>query len=117
MKNAPPVKPARLAAKLQQLRLNLGLSQTEMLNRLGYGETLFRSNISQYELGAREPALSVLLAYARAANVIVDVLIDDELDLPKKLPSRHKHPGVARDVASHASPNAARRITIKKTTS
>ncbi|MCP9495199.1 MAG: helix-turn-helix domain-containing protein [Pyrinomonadaceae bacterium MAG19_C2-C3] len=110
MKNASPVKPTRLAAKLQQLRLSLGLSQTEMLNRLGYGDKLFRSNVSQYELGTREPALGVLLAYARAANVIVDVLIDDALDLPEKLPSKHKHSGITRVVDS----NRSRRITIKQ---
>lgn len=58
-----------------------------MLNQLGFKERLFRSNISQYELGTREPSLLVLLAYARLAKVSVDVLIDDELDLPQKIES------------------------------
>jgi transcriptional regulator with XRE-family HTH domain len=96
MKHAPATRPKRLAEKLRQIRLALGLSQSEMLDRLGFGETLFRGNISQYELGRREPPLMVLLAYAEAANVYVDALIKDEVDLPDVLPSRKKHEGVER---------------------
>jgi transcriptional regulator with XRE-family HTH domain len=46
------------------------------------------SAVSQYELGTREPPLPVLLKYARLAGVIMDVLVDDEMDLPKKLPGK-----------------------------
>jgi hypothetical protein len=38
----------------------------------------------------------VLLAYAEAANVYVDALIKDTVDLPGKLPSRKKHEGLER---------------------
>jgi hypothetical protein len=38
----------------------------------------------------------VLLAYARAANVIADVLIDDDLDLPANPPTAKKHEGIRR---------------------
>jgi transcriptional regulator with XRE-family HTH domain len=89
-------KAARLGEKLLRIRLELDLSQNGMLERLGFGEELFRSNVSQYELGARVPPLPVLLEYARAAGVWVDVLIDDELDLPDKLPSPAKHEGIRR---------------------
>jgi hypothetical protein len=41
-------------------------------------------------LDKAEPTLMVLLRYARVAGVIVDVLIDDELDLPENLPARRK---------------------------
>jgi transcriptional regulator with XRE-family HTH domain len=88
MKNAPVTRPKRLAEKLRQIRLALGLSQSEMLDRLGFGEVLFRGNVSQYELGRREPPLMVLLAYARAGAVSVEALIDDDLELPKKLTAR-----------------------------
>jgi transcriptional regulator with XRE-family HTH domain len=81
----------RLAEKLLQIRLALGLSQNEMLRRLGAEDQLYRTNISNYELGQREPPLFVLLSYARIAGVCVDVLIDDELELPEKLPSKPKH--------------------------
>lgn len=101
MKNPSRTKSARLAEKLLQIRLALGLSQNAMLEHLGFTEELFRSNISQYELGTREPALPVLLEYARAAGVWLDVLIDDELDLPKQLPSPTKSEGIKHKTASH----------------
>jgi transcriptional regulator with XRE-family HTH domain len=88
MGRMPRPKPARLAEKLIRIRQSLGLSQNGMLARLGLNEKLFRSAISGYELGTREPPLPVLLEYARSVGVWVDVLIDDELDLPAKLPSK-----------------------------
>lgn len=102
MKNASRTRSARLASKLLHIRSELGLSQSEMLDRLGFSEQLFRSNISQYELGAREPPLPVLLSYARVANVFVDALIDDDLDLPRKLPSAKKTEGIKRSSESRS---------------
>jgi transcriptional regulator with XRE-family HTH domain len=77
----------RLAEKLLQIRFALGLSQSEMVKRLDVEEMIVYNRISDYELGKREPPLPILLRYARAANVYVDVLIDDELDLPERLPA------------------------------
>ena len=82
-------KPKRLAEKLLQVRLGLGLSQNEMIKRLGVDLT--QNRISDYELDRGEPPLTVLLLYARAAGVSTDFLIDDELDLPAKLPAKPKH--------------------------
>ena|SRR5258708_2049388 len=87
------LKPARLAEKLLQIRTTLGLSQSEMVERLGLTDVLYRSNISGFEIGERVPPLPVLLRYARAAGICVDLLIDDELELPKKLPSVPTHIG------------------------
>jgi transcriptional regulator with XRE-family HTH domain len=42
---------------------------------------VYRSHISEFENGKREPSLLVLLQCARAAGVPVDVLIDDDLDV------------------------------------
>ena len=78
-------KPARLGEKLLQVRNALGLSQNEILSRLGLTERLSRDDISKYERGVREPSLLVLLRYARAAGISTDVLIDDELNLPARL--------------------------------
>ncbi len=88
MGNARP-RPARLAEKLLQIRLALGLSQTEMLKRLGL-EGMQYARISEYEQGIREPSLIVLLQYSRAAGIHMEVLADDELDLPTRLPARRK---------------------------
>lgn len=57
----------------------MGLSQNEMLRSLGYQDFFDRSTISHYESGEREPPLPVLLAYAKAINVTVDDLIDDQI--------------------------------------
>ncbi len=96
MARSPRPKPARLPEKLLQIRLALGLSQGGMLYQLGLHEKLSRTSVSAYEVGTSEPPLPVLLDYARMANVWVDVLIDDELDLPAKLPSAKRHEGVKR---------------------
>jgi len=87
-------RPARLAEKLLHVRTALGLSQNELIGRLGLSDELTQARISAYERGVREPPLVVLLYYARAASVSVEALIDDELDLPDKLPSRRKSEGV-----------------------
>ena len=89
-------KQQRLGEKLRQVRLSLGISQTEMLYRLGAEDLIVYTQISRFESGEREPSLQLLLLYARAANVTVEALIDDELDLPAKLPSVTKHEGVRR---------------------
>lgn len=81
----------KLAEKLLQIRQALGLSQTEMLKRLGFEDVLDYKRISEYELGKNEPPLAVLLSYARVAGVCMDTLVDDELDLPAKLPAKGKH--------------------------
>jgi transcriptional regulator with XRE-family HTH domain len=84
----------RLAVKLRQVRTALGLTQEQMFERLGETKTaLYPGHISLYEGGQREPPLPVLLRYARIAGVYVDVLIDDELDLPDKLPTKTKREG------------------------
>lgn len=91
---AKRIKPARLAEKLLQIRDALGLSQNEMLRKLGRDDVFDRTAISYYERGEREPPLPVLLEYARAANVYLEVLVDDSLDLPDKIPSGRKSEGV-----------------------
>jgi transcriptional regulator with XRE-family HTH domain len=88
MGSASRDKPRRLPEKLAQIRERLGLSQNGLLRHLGLEGRLGRAKISEFERGEREPTLPVLLKYARAAGVSTDVLIDDELDLPKKLPGR-----------------------------
>ena len=73
------------------IRQALGLSQNEMIKRLGVDLT--QNRISDYELDMGEPPLPVLLRYARVAGICVDALIDDEMDLPARLPAKPKHGG------------------------
>jgi transcriptional regulator with XRE-family HTH domain len=83
--------PERLAEKLRQIRLSLGLSQSQMLRRLELEETISYTKISHYELGRRLPSFIELLRYAEVAGVCTDVLLRDDLDLPVKLPAKPKH--------------------------
>ena len=91
MGRASKRKPSRLAEKLLQIRTALGLSQNEMIRRLGLSDELLQASISGYELGTRIPPLPILLLYADVAGVCTDVLINDKLDLPAKLPNKPKH--------------------------
>ena len=92
-------RPERLAEKLLQIRNALGLSQGGMLQRIGLGESGYRHYVSQFETGKREPSLLILLQYARAANVYVEALIDDDVDLPARLPAASKSEGLRRTPA------------------
>lgn len=86
--------PARLAEKLLDIRNRLGLSQSQMARRLQSKDIrLYSAHLSGYEAGTREPPLQILLNYARTAGIAVEVLIDDKLDLPERLPARRKRKG------------------------
>lgn len=91
MARAARQKPAGLADKLLEIRTKLDLSQNEMLRRMGLENELAREEVSAFERGIRVPPIPVLLRYARAAGVCLDVLADDDLNLPKTLPGRPDH--------------------------
>ena len=91
MGKRPRRTPSRLGEKLLQIRICLGLSQTQMWKQLGIDDYLPYTVISGYERGLREPSLEVVLLYARLAGLPMEMLVDDELDLPAKLPARPKH--------------------------
>ena len=90
----PRRKQKRLGQKLLQIREKLKFSQSEILWHLGLSEDYSRTIISNYEQDHREPPLFILLGYARLAGVCLDAIVDDDVDLPKKLPATPKHQGV-----------------------
>lgn len=94
MSKASRKKPERLAEKLLEIRQKLGLSQNGLIRRLGLTEELEQDYVSKFERGVLIPPLHVLLAYAEAANLWVEVLIKDSVDLPESLPSPKKHEGI-----------------------
>ncbi len=79
-------RPQRLAEKLLHIRQRLGLSQSEMIKQMGVADMIHYPNISKYELDKNEPPLMILLAYAKLAQIHLEVIVDDEIDLPHKLP-------------------------------
>jgi predicted RNase H-like HicB family nuclease/transcriptional regulator with XRE-family HTH domain len=95
-------KPERLAEKLVKIRTALGLSQNAMIRHLGFEENVTQNILTNYELGSREPTLLMLLAYARAAGVHMEALVDDNLDLPDKLPANVSHESIKRQYASRS---------------
>ena len=72
-------RPKRLAEKLLKIRQSLGVSQSTMVYRLGV--ELAPNNISKYEHNLNEPPTDVILAYARLANITLEQLVDDEMEL------------------------------------
>ena len=89
--------PERLGEKLLQIRNALGLSQTEMLKRLEVEDIITYKQISKYELDITEPPLIILLRYAQIAGIHVEDIIDDDLDLPERLPGPVKYQGLRRN--------------------
>jgi transcriptional regulator with XRE-family HTH domain len=89
-----------MAQKLLHIRASMGLSQNQMIVRMGLQGELLREEISDFERNKRVPSLDIVLQYARAANVSVEALIDDDLNLPEKLPASPKSEGIRRKKSS-----------------
>jgi transcriptional regulator with XRE-family HTH domain len=98
MGSLPRRSPEFLAEKLRRIRqaINGGLSQEEMVSRLGLAGEIDRTYVSRYEAGTLEPPLGVLLRYSEVAGLHLEVLADDELLLPDKMPCSPKSEGVRR---------------------
>jgi transcriptional regulator with XRE-family HTH domain len=86
----PRPQPDRLAEKLRQIRAQLGYTLEEMAQALAQVKKSppNKSYIHRFEAGTREPSLLVLLEYSRAAGVTLESLVDDDLDLPERLPAK-----------------------------
>jgi transcriptional regulator with XRE-family HTH domain len=100
MGRRPRIQPDRLSEKLVQIRTALGLSQSELLRSFGLEEAMDYRRISEFERGTTEPPLVVVLQYARVAGVHMEDLVDDELDLPAKLPGTVRYQGLKRKSSS-----------------
>jgi transcriptional regulator with XRE-family HTH domain len=98
-----------LARKLRQIRVAMDLSQNEMICKMGLEGSLLREEVSDFERNKRIPPLEVVLQYARVANVFVEALIDDQLDLPERMPAKMKSGGMKHKAASKETRTKARR--------
>ncbi len=104
----PRVRPTRLAEKLRYIRASLNLTQAELVRRLSVDGLTTLNKISEFESGTREPSVIVLLQYARLAGVHMEDLVDDEEDLPDKLPGKVKHKRLKPATASRTKRTGAR---------
>ena len=93
MGRKPRLRPEHLAEKLLRIRKSLELSQSEMLRRLGFEGLINYRRISEFERGEAEPPLPVLLRYSRVARIHLEDIVDDELDLPDRLPGTFRYEG------------------------
>jgi transcriptional regulator with XRE-family HTH domain len=91
MGSRPRHKQENLAKKLLRIRNALELTQFQLVKLMGVHDSLPYHRISEYESGRREPSLWVLLAYARIAGVHLEDIVDDNIDLPEKLPGRIRY--------------------------
>ena len=98
-------KPKRLAGKLLKIRRAFGDSQNGLIRRLDVEDQLSQSDLSAFERGTREPPLNVLLKYSELAQVWVNTLIDDAVDLPDRIPSNKMQGGIRKRISKRISRN------------
>jgi transcriptional regulator with XRE-family HTH domain len=103
-------KPARLAGKLLEIRRKLGLTQNELVRKLDLEGEFDQERISKFERAKLEPPLHVLRAYADLANLLIDVLVRDDLSLPKEIPAHSKISSVPREYLEAVTPAPAKKI-------
>ena len=72
-------RPKKLAAKLRDIRLQLGLTQESIAAKIGTDS----GSISRFETGKREPSLLEMLAYSNLAGVTINELVDDKVRLTR----------------------------------
>lgn len=101
-------RPDRLGEKLRRIRETIDVSQPHMPARLGMLD-MHPGRISEYERNEREPSSLTLLAYADLAGVHVEVLINDSVDLPEKLPGPVHHGVIPRNVREKQTPARTKR--------
>lgn len=111
MGQSPRPRPKRLGSKLRQVRALLSFTQEQMAYAMKHVESPPQSgHISEFERGRREPSLLFLLAIAQLAGISMETLVDDNLDLPEKLPANSKSEVIKRKV----SVKTTARSTTKK---
>lgn len=90
-------RPQHLGGKLQRIRELLNLNQEQMTALLSVpnGD---RSYLSRWERNELEPDLRVLLRYSEIANIYLEALVDDRLELASttQLPYELKNQGIYR---------------------
>ena len=69
--------PKKLAGKLRDIRLRLGMTQEELARHLGTDS----GSISRFEHGKRDPSLLEMLVYSKLSGHTINDLVDDKVKL------------------------------------
>ena len=70
-----------LPKKLIAVRRQLGLTQTQMAERIGL--QVSPAHVEEFESGFTEPELNIILAYSEIAGIHMEVFANDNLELPE----------------------------------
>ena len=97
----------RLPEKLKQIRAALRLNQKSLLGWIDTSETN-PEIISRFERGTASPSQAQLESYAALINAEVQALLDDDLDLPEKIPSPKLSKGVPHGKGLSGAPTSYR---------
>jgi transcriptional regulator with XRE-family HTH domain len=84
-------KTPRLGEKLRGIRKRMGLTQNELVERLGLEADFDQERISKYERAVLEPPIYVLIAYSDLAKIPLDVLLRPEYDIPDEIPAPKRY--------------------------
>jgi hypothetical protein len=89
-----------------------------MFERLGdTGTSLRPGHVGEFETDRREPNLLVILAYARVISMtgsgeFLEALLDDDVDLPDKLPANPKGERGRKLVSNNTSKSSIRKQSL-----
>lgn len=84
MGRAQRIKPAKLGEKLLMIRQRLAYNMPQMAEALSDDLIIVhKQDIFRFEKGEREPSLIITLRYSKIAEITLEALIDDKINLRK----------------------------------